>query len=310
MAWSDRFRIDAEAGDEVAESWALAMYRRSRLLDALGTPVEKLMNWSFRLPAPKGKIKADLVPSRLADWLWYAIVTALAVLALWKIGAFLGHRLGWKDVLEASLRGLATMARVVLLIGLASLFWTPVGIYIGLRPRLTRIVQPIAQFLAAFPANLVFPIAVSGIVIWNLNPDIWLSPLMILGTQWYILFNVIAGAAALPRDLRDAATNLRLKGWLWWKNVGLPAVLPYYVTGAITASGGSWNAAIVAEVAGWGGKTLHAYGLGSYIADATTAGDFTRIVLGIVMMAAFVVVANRLFWRPLYWYAESKYRMT
>jgi NitT/TauT family transport system permease protein len=181
---------------------------------------------------------------------------------------------------------------------------------VGLRPHLARVIQPVAQFLAAFPANLLFPVVVSLVVAWNLNPDIWLSPLMVLGTQWYILFNVIAGASALPRELRDAASNLQLKGWLWWRKVGLPAVLPYYVTGAITASGGSWNAAIVAEVVSWGDRTLHAYGLGAYIADATAKGDFHRVVIGIVVMAFFVVVVNRLFWRPLYWYAERKFKLT
>ncbi|MGB8602867.1 MAG: ABC transporter permease subunit [Rhizomicrobium sp.] len=310
VVWSDRFRIDSEPGDEAAESWALRMYRRARLFEAVGTPFTRLMRWSYRLPAPKGAFKAEVLPTRVTDWVWYVIMAALAVLALWRVGHFLASTIGWHDVLDTFLRGIATMARVVLLIGIASLIWTPIGIYVGLRPRLTRIIQPVAQFLAAFPANIVFPLAVWGIVYWNLNPDIWLSPLMVLGTQWYILFNVIAGASALPRDLRDASTNMQLKGWLWWRSVGLPAVFPYYVTGAITASGGSWNAAIVAEVASWGGKNLHAYGLGAYIADATTAGDFHRIVLGIIMMGGFVVVANKLFWRPLYWYAERKYRLT
>jgi NitT/TauT family transport system permease protein len=146
-------------------------------------------------------------------------------------------------------------------------------------------------------------------VAFRLNPDIWLSPLMILGTQWYILFNVIAGAAAIPAELRDAGTNLQVHGWLWWRKIGLPAVFPYYVTGAITASGGSWNASIVAEVATWGDVRLQANGLGAYIAVATEAGDFHRIVLGIVIMSSFVVVINRAFWRPLYWYAERKFRL-
>ena len=135
-----------------------------------------------------------------------------------------------------------------------------------MRPRLARIVQPVAQFLAAFPANLLFPVAVSAIVAFGLNPDIWLSPLMILGTQWYILFNVIAGASALPSELRDVGTNLRVGGWLWWRRIALPGVFPFYVTGAITASGGSWNASIVAEVASWGDQRLEAHGLGAYIA--------------------------------------------
>ena len=170
-------------------------------------------------------------------------------------------------------------------------------------------VQPIAQFLAAFPANLFFPLVVSGIVALKLNSNIWLSPLMILGTQWYILFNVIAGAAAIPAELRAVAVNLRVRGWLWWRRIALPAVLPYYVTGAITASGGSWNASIVAEVASWGDERLQAYGLGAYIARATEAGDFYRIVLGIAVMSLFVVVINRTFWRPLYRYAERKFRL-
>jgi NitT/TauT family transport system permease protein len=168
----------------------------------------------------------------------------------------------------------------------------------------------VAQFLAAFPANILFPLAVFLIVAFTLNPDIWLSPLMILGTQWYILFNVIAGASALPKELRDAGDNLQLKGWLWWKKVALPGVFPYYVTGAITASGGSWNASVVAEVVSWGHKTLHAHGLGAYITDAVTAGNFQNVVLGTAVMSVFVVLLNRLFWRPLYWYAERKYRLT
>ena len=133
-----------------------------------------------------------------------------------------------------------------------------------------------AQFLAAFPANLLFPPFVLVIVYFHLNPDIWLTPLMILGTQWYILFNVIAGAAAFPGDLREAAANFRVGGWLWWRKVMIPGIFPYYVTGAITASGGSWNAAIVAEVASWGDTKLTAHGLGAYIADATTAGAMGR----------------------------------
>jgi NitT/TauT family transport system permease protein len=198
---------------------------------------------------------------------------------------------------------------VVILIAIASVVWTPVGIYIGLRPHLTQIVQPIAQFLAAFPANLLFPVAVSIIVALHLNRDIWLSPLMVLGTQWYILFNVIAGASALPRELRDVAENLQVHGWLWWQKVGLPGVFPYYVTGAITASGGSWNASIVAELASWGKETLRAHGLGAYIADATNAGDFHRIVLGIALMSFFVVLLNRFFWRRLYDYAERRFKL-
>ena len=310
VAWADRFRVEADPSDDTAESWALMMFRRSRLIDAIGAPLDAMMHWTYRLAPPARRRSAGVViPSKLGDALWYGVLLALALFALWRVIGFVNGALSLSELLDVALRGLATLTRVVVLIALASAVWTPIGIYIGLRPQLTRIIQPVAQFLAAFPANLLFPVVVSLIVFWNLSPSIWLSPLMVLGTQWYILFNVIAGASALPRELRDAGDNFQIKGWLWWRKVALPAVFPYYVTGAITASGGSWNAAIVAEVVSWGHKTLHAYGLGAYIADATTAGNLHKVVLGIAAMSFFVVVVNRLFWRPLYWYAERKFRL-
>ncbi len=149
---------------------------------------------------------------------------------------------------------------------------------------------------------------VSGIIAGGLNPNIFLSPLMILGTQWYILFNVIAGASAFPTDLKQAAASFGVKGWQWWRTVIGPGILPYFVTGALTASGGAWNAAIVSEVASWGDKHLRAAGLGAYIADASTAGDMPRVVLGVAVMSVFVVAINRTVWRPLYGLAERRFR--
>jgi NitT/TauT family transport system permease protein len=228
---------------------------------------------------------------------------------LWQSISFLIEGITLSDVGTALLLGFYTLIRVVVLIGLASVIWVPIGVWVGTRPYATQIVQPVAQFLAAFPANVVFPIVVSLIVAWKLNPNIWLSPLMILGTQWYILFNVIAGASSIPNELRAVGANFRVRGLLWWRRIALPAVLPFYVTGAITASGGSWNASIVAEVASWGNEHLQAAGLGAYIAQQTDAGDFHRIVLGIVVMSFYVVLINRILWRPLYEYAERKFRL-
>ncbi|MBV9698013.1 MAG: ABC transporter permease subunit, partial [Gammaproteobacteria bacterium] len=216
----------------------------------------------------------------------------------------------YAEIAHVLLYGLITLARVAVLIALASLIWVPIGVWVGMRPRAASIVQPIAQFLAAFPANLLFPLAVSAIVLLKLNPDVWLSPLMVLGTQWYILFNVIVGASSVSPDLKYAGQNLGLSGWLWWKRLALPAVFPFYVTGAITASGGSWNASIVAEVASWGNEKLTAHGLGAYIAEATNAADFQRTVLGILVLSLFVVTLNRTFWRPLYARAERKFRIS
>jgi NitT/TauT family transport system permease protein len=312
VAWADRFRFEQEPGALVPHSWVLDVLRRSRLIDRLTRPFASV--WRSLLLARWSK-RAELVqrapPTRHA-WVtfqWAAIVTALAAVALWQVARFVTEYIALSDVANALLLGLATFTRIVVLIALATIIWVPIGVWVGTRPHVAERVQPIAQFLAAFPANLLFPIAVSAIVALRLDPNIWLSPLMILGTQWYILFNVVAGATAIPAELRAVGVNFGVRGWLWWRRIALPAVLPYYVTGAITASGGSWNASIVAEVASWGEERLQAYGLGAYIARETEAGDFHRIVLGIAVMSFYVVLINRLFWRPLYLYAERKFRL-
>jgi NitT/TauT family transport system permease protein len=312
VAWVDRFRVEQEPGVRVPNSWALTMMRRSRLIQAATVAFHAAVLWTSRAvkrretPLPQAMAQ----PKRSLDLLWVSLVIAAVVLGVWHIVAVLIVNTSLGEALQVCGLAFLTMLRVFILIVLASLIWVPIGVWVGMRPRAAQIVQPIAQFMAAFPANLLFPIAVFGIVKWRLNPDIYLSPLMILGTQWYILFNVIAGASSIPAEMRYVAANFRVTGWLWWRKVALPAVLPFYVTGAITASGGSWNAAIVAELATWGNTQVEARGLGAYIAEATTAGDFHRIVLGIGTMSLFVVIINRLFWRPLYYYAERKYRLT
>jgi len=311
VAWADRFRFEQEPGVPPPQSWAFDVLRRSRIVERLRERVTALwrssLRWRRSRKTPSGA-PAQRAGRALA-LLFTVVVPVLAAAALWQVATFSMTGIALRDVGVAMLLGFATLARVVVLIAIASLIWVPIGVSVGTRPRVAVFVQPVAQFLAAFPANLLFPIVVSGIVAWQLNPNIWLSPLMILGTQWYILFNVIAGAAAIPAELRAVAVNLRVRGWLWWRRIALPAVLPYYVTGAITASGGSWNASIVAEVASWGNEHLQAEGLGAYIAEQTDAGDFHRIVLGIAVMSLFVVVINRVFWRPLYRYAERKFRL-
>ena len=250
-----------------------------------------------------------MLPQRLADGIWLAAISGAAIYTLWAVATFIAPVIDHREIAHAVGLALLTALRVVLLIGIASAIWVPIGILVGLHPALTRLVQPVAQFLAAFPANLFFPLAVVSIVALKLHPDIWLSPLMILGTQWYILFNVIAGAAVIPRELLDVGSSFRVLGWHWWRKVALPAVFPYYLTGAITASGGSLNASIVAEAVSWGDTKREAHGIGAYIAAATARGDFQRIVLGIVVMSAFVVIINRLIWRPLYLQAERRYRL-
>ena len=311
VAWADRFRFEQEPGVPPPQSWAFDVLRRSRIVERLRERVTAL--WRSSLRWRRSRKAASGAPAKRSGRAlilpFTAVVLVLAAAALWQVAKFVMSGIDLREIGVTVLLGFATLARVVVLIAIASLIWVPIGVWVGTRPRVALFVQPVAQFLAAFPANLLFPIVVSGIVIWQLNPNIWLSPLMILGTQWYILFNVIAGAAAIPAELRAVAVNLRVRGWLWWRRIALPAVLPYYVTGAITASGGSWNASIVAEVASWGNEHLQAKGLGAYIAEQTDAGDFHHIVLGIAVMSLFVVVVNRVFWRPLYHFAERKFRL-
>jgi NitT/TauT family transport system permease protein len=311
VAWAEKFRFEQTGAQTVSQSWVLNLFRRSRLVDLIMTPISQLGHRALRLRfnLPSRPARTVPVSTKTVDAVWYAAVAALALYAAWQVVGFILSSLGPADILQAVELGLITLTRVVVLIAIASVIWVPLGVLIGLRPALAEKVQPLAQFLAAFPANLLFPVAVVAIVHFQLNPDIWLSPLMILGTQWYILFNVIAGATAYPNDLKEAAANFDLRGWKWWTKAMLPGIFPYYVTGAITASGGSWNASIVTEIVSWGTAKVQAHGLGAYIADATTAGDYPRIVLGIAVMSLFVILFNRGFWRQLYVRAERRLRL-
>jgi NitT/TauT family transport system permease protein len=311
--WSRKFRVELTATDSAEHSWLLVLIRRSRLVSAGLAPVAAALGSLARRrrqPAESRPMRRRFIRAGAwTDRLWQAGLGIVSLFMLWHIVAFVSEGASWSEVSRVLALGLITLTRVVVLTMLATLVWVPVGVWVGLRPRVAERVQPLAQFLAAFPANLVFPFVVVAIVRWHLTPDIWLSPLMVLGTQWYILFNVIAGASAFPGDLKEAASNFQVGGWSWWRKVILPGVFPYYVTGAITATGGSWNASIVAEVASWGDTTLKAHGLGAYIAQATAVGDFPRVVLGIVVMTLFVTLLNRALWHPLYHYAHRQLRL-
>ncbi len=312
VAWADLFRFEQEPGAIPPRSWVLEALGKSNLLARL----LRLLRRSRRqlgiaFSAAPGLPRFEPQQhSRLLDGVGIAVLIALLALAGWQTDRLLAPQFAWRDVGTAVGLGAITMLRVFVLIALASVVWVPIGVWLGLRPRMARIAQPLAQFMAAFPTNLLFPVVVAAIVNFKLNADLWLSPLMILGTQWYILFNVIAGAAAMPGEMRAVGTNLGVRGWLWWRRIALPAVFPFYVTGALTASGGSWNAAVAAEVASWGNEHVEAAGLGAYIANATTEGDFYKIAIGCVTMSLYVLIINRLLWRPLYYYAERKFRLS
>ena len=311
LAWADKFRFEESQGDTAQQSWLLDWMRRSRWTSALTDRVWALLRKTLTWFGGRRNGAEIRTGSGRANPSWerawdIALIGAI-VLATVQLVVFVRSEVGWREVAHVFGLGAITMLRVVVLIALASIVWVPVAVWIGLRPKYSQRVQAVAQFLAAFPINLMFPMVVFAMVAWRLSPNIWLSPLMVFGTQWYILFNVVAGASSIASELRLAADNLGLKGWLLWKRVYLPAVFPSFVTGAITASGGSWNASIVAEYVTWGKTTLVADGLGSYIKQMTETGDFHRIALGIGVMCVFVMTMNRFFWRRLYTLAEERH---
>ena len=311
VAWADKFRFEQTASETQPESWFFDVLRRTRLFRRLGAPFRRL---AAALPRPRLRpARAQPAPdprvSRWVDRTWLALVVITGAWAVWTIARYLTTNLRIHDLLLAFGLGFLTLARVLILIVVASLIWVPIGVWIGLRPVWSQRIQPIAQFLAAFPAIVLFPFVVMAIVAGHLDPNIWLSPLIILGTQWYILFNVVAGASALPNDLKEAAGIFHLRSWQRWRDFILPGIFPYYVTGALTASGGSWNASVVAEVVTWGHTTVQAAGLGAFISKASANGDFPRVALGATVMSIFVIALNRSVWRPMYAYAEKNLRL-
>ena len=312
LAWSRKFQADPSADQENVRPWFFVVLQRARLFDLVQAGVleiNRIIDDTLTALARRRRPSIERRPRPEFDFLFDIVLLGLAAAAAAWLITFIRQtvdlgEIGWVFVL-----GLVTAARVLVLIGAASLIWVPIGVAIGLRPHLADRIQPIVQFLAAFPANLFFPVAVVLILRFQLNPEIWLSPLMILGTQWYILFNVIVGTTALPQELQRAAQNLCVRRSLWWRRVMLPAIFPAYVTGAVTAAGGSWNASIVSEVVQWGDTTLTATGIGAYIARTTAEGDSARIALGIGVLCLYVLAFNRLLWHRLYDLAAERLRL-
>ncbi|TAL01387.1 MAG: ABC transporter permease subunit, partial [Rhodospirillaceae bacterium] len=251
LVWSDKFRPSDDPSEDVRESWFLNMLHRAQFLNWMSDTTDQIGEWfSQRVPgrntvqklAARAHVPWSPEAERAADIAWTIVLIALAGYCLLQVYVAVIFEVQASEIGRVFLLGLYTALRVFFWIAIASVIWVPIGIMIGLRPRLSQAVQPVVQVLAAFPANLLFPLAVVLITRFHANPEIWLSPLMILGTQWYILFNVIGGMSNMPAELQFAAQNFGAKGWMWWRQVALPYVLPAYVTGAVTASGGSWNA--------------------------------------------------------------------
>ena len=313
VAWAEKFKSEMVPSEREAHSWVISFLHRTRLLRYAGNQIENLFEKFVNLAIFRSKIQFNEFDARVVDnkrWLAYFWNTVFIVIGLTIVGAasyYVYFNVPFASVAHVFLLGLITALRVAVLIVLCSLIWVPIGVWIGLRPHVAYVAQPIAQFFAAFPANLLYPLVVILIVSKHFNPEIWLTPLMILGAQWYILFNVIAGASQLPKDLLQVTDNFGLTMWLRWKRLILPGIFPYYITGAITAAGGAWNASILAEVVSWGNTKLVATGLGAYITEQSATGDFMHLALGIGMMCVLVLLFNRIIWRPLYVLAQQRY---
>lgn len=315
IAWSEKFKLDALPDDEPYQSWFIDLLRKSVLMRSVNQGLTCLKNWVVNAPMLRSRnmyassSEEKVLKRRVSlDWLWNGFVWGLLFFAGYETFLSISPTITWFDVKHVALLGLATASRVIILIILSSLLWIPIGVWIGLRPKWVQKIQPLIQLAAAFPANLFYPLFVIAIVTFKLNVEIWVTPLMILGTQWYILFNVIAGASSIPRDLILAAANFGVRGWPWWRRLILPSIFPFYITGAITAAGGAWNASIVAEWVSWGDTTLHATGLGEYIQANTLGGNFPKIALGTAMMCVYVLLFNQFLWRPLYRLAEARFQ--
>jgi NitT/TauT family transport system permease protein len=313
-AWAERFRVEESEAAHAPRSLVLDLLRRSRIPTVLGRMFGRLVFPLDRVMATFGLAEHPLRVSpgrrRTGDVVFTVVVLAAVAYGVVRMVGFIADTAGFGEVGHALLLGLVTFARVLVLVAIATLVWVPVGVWIGLNPRVSRLAQPVVQVLASFPANFLFPIITAVLVATGISLNWGGILLMSLGAQWYILFNVIAGASAIPNDLREAAANLRLPRTLWWRKLVLPAIFPSYVTGGITAAGGAWNASIVAEVVSYGGTTLTATGLGAYIAEATNSGNAAHILIGVTVMSLYVVGLNRLFWRRLYALSERRFSLT
>jgi NitT/TauT family transport system permease protein len=310
VAWAERFKAEQSAAAERHGSWALDLYRRARLARWLARPVRGLGRLALGLPWPAPRPAPPRIGALSAgDIVWFVVIGLVLVNVGRQAYELISTHLGWGEVLRVILLGARTAFRVLLMTMLAIVIWLPLGVAIGLRPRLARLAQPLAQLFASFPANLVFPPVVLAVIHWRLDPSLWLTGLFLIGSQWYVAFNVVAGAAAFPADLRDAAKAFRMRGPMWWRRVMLPGIYPYLLTGAVTAAGAGWNVSIAAELVSWGDLTIEAHGLGAYIAHWTAAGDLGRVALGIAVMSRFVALSNRFVWRPLYNIAERRWRL-
>ena len=317
ISWSDKFKFEQVESSDRMTSPVLEMIRRSTLLNTLpGRLWNSLQQPIYRHLARSRQNRvihpvdedAEQGKGAMAFWLVAAAVTIAGAWALMDAVVML-RTITWGEMRHLLAGSAATLLRVNVALLISALWTIPVGVAVGFNPRLARVVQPLAQVLASVPASAAYPVLLLGLIKIGGGVGIGSIALMLLGTQWYILFNVIAGAMSIPSDLREVATLFRFTLWQRWTRLILPGIFPYLITGMVTASGGAWNASVMAEYAQIKGQTLETIGLGAEISSATDHGQFAIILLATILISLMVVTMNRLVWRRLFRLAETRYKL-
>lgn len=309
VVWSQQFRYEFNTKTTNPSSFVYDLFKQSSITKLLEYPCKYFIKIFLNLSLPKiitKHVKKLAYIIELFFWIGSIYFTIHICNLLYDLCY---KYISLSDVKYVIELGSITALRVLVMLLLASIIWVPIGVMISSRPVLSSKIQPLIQFITSIPANIYFPIFVIMITDFHFNPEITLSFMMIMGAQWYILYNVIAGGESIPTELLEAAENFKIKGLQKWKKIILPAIFPFYITGMITASGAAWNASIVGEIITWGSQTVSTKGIGSYIAISTSNGDFARIALGIIIMSCYVVAINNILWAPLYEYASKKFRL-
>ena len=317
VAYVDKFRVEQSEGSQKAKSMVLTALRRSSWPAVLGRgrravaePVNRAMG--LLTGVDDQSLATHAARRRAADIAFFAVVGVGLVYGLYSMLAYINSGSDGLAVFGTAFAdGFFTFLRVAVVVAGASVVWVPVGVWIGFNPRVAQFMQPVVQVLASFPANFIFPFAMVVFLDLGISLNFGSILLMALGTQWYVLFNVIAGASAVPSDLKEATDNLGVRGWERWRRLIIPGIFPAYVTGAITAAGGAWNATIVAEFVPYHGHVYTARGPGAFIAENSVQlpGTYAELFAGLLVMAVYVTGINALLWRRLYRLAETKFAL-
>ena len=313
IAWAEKFKMEQVESTDAPTSWVLDFLQRSRGVAlfrkrAVRPLREQMVHYFARQHEARAESPRE---NKATVWIWRLV----GIVALAAIAYAVAHvvmiltGLGKTEFREIGIGLAATFLRVNLTLILGALWTIPVGVAIGFNPRLARIAQPLAQIAASVPATALFPVVLLVLIRLGGGLGVGSIVLLLLGTQWYILFNVIAGAMAIPTDLKEAASVFGLHGWERWRKLILPGIFPYLVTGMVTASGGAWNASIVAEYFHFKGQTYSTVGVGALISAATDTKNFNLLLASTIALAAVVVTTNRLLWRRMYRLAETRFKL-